>query len=424
MTSIDYEIATSGCMLISSNERFTLSSGQKSNIYMDMRHSLKKPKLFSSLVNEVSQIVKKINGKCVCGVPDGGVPLASAVSLVSQIPLLVARKEEKKHGMGGKFFGGADEYVDEIILIDDVISTGGSLVKAVNLLRDNNYKVSNAIVLVDRLMGGVENLKKINVNVFTVTNIDRIEKSLFNLKKEKDLMECKNLSGKRLIECAKRKKSKIIFSADIVNSSDLLDILEKIGKNICCAKLHSDSIIDFNQDTINSLLELSKKHDFLLMEDRKLADIGSTMEKQLLYGNNQILEWADLITVHGLPGDESILHLSQIIGKEKGLILIGQMSSKNNMFNGLYIQTLINLVYNHSEIFGGIVCQERLLSLPIPHLCPGIKLTEKSDNKGQKYRTPKEAFESGIDFLIVGRDIYQSENIEDTAKEYQINTWL
>jgi uridine monophosphate synthetase len=346
------------------------------------------------------------------------------VALLSQIPLLVARKEEKKHGMGGQFFGGS-ENEDEIILIDDVVSTGGSVVKAVNLLRENGYKVSKAIVLVDRLMGGAESLKKINIDLFTVTNVNKIEESIlvYN-KKDEQLLKCKNLAGKRLVECAKRKKSKIIFSADIVNSSDLLNILDNIGKNICCAKLHSDSVIDFNQDTINSLLGLSKKHDFLLMEDRKLADIGSTMEKQLHYGNNQILKWADLITVHGLPGSESILYLSQIIGKDKGLVLIGQMSSSNNMFNGLYTQTLINLVYNHSEIFGGIVCQERLLSLPIPHLCPGIKLTEKSDNKGQKYRTPKEAFESGIDFLIVGRDIYQSEDIEDTAKEYQVNTWF
>ncbi len=422
MNSIEYEIGTNGCMIISSNEQFTLSSGQKSNIYIDMRHSLKKPQLFSSLANEVSKIIKNLGGKCVCGVPDGGVPLASAVALLSQIPLLVARKEEKKHGMGGQFFGGS-ENEDEIILIDDVVSTGGSVVKAVNLLRENGYKVSKAIVLVDRLMGGAESLKKINVDLFTVTNVDKIEKSLFESKNETKLLECKNLAGKRLIECSKRKKSKIIFSADIVNSSDLLNTLDNIGKNICCAKLHSDSVIDFNQDTINSLLGLSKKHDFLLMEDRKLADIGSTMEKQLHYGNNQILKWADLITVHGLPGSESILYLSQIIGKDKGLVLIGQMSSSNNMFNGLYTQTLINLVYNHSEIFGGIVCQERLLSLPIPHLCPGIKLTEKSDNKGQKYRTPKEAFESGIDFLIIGRDIYQSENIEETAKEYQVNTW-
>ena len=44
MTSIEYEIGTNGCMIISSNEQFTLSSGQKSNIYIDMRHSLKKPK--------------------------------------------------------------------------------------------------------------------------------------------------------------------------------------------------------------------------------------------------------------------------------------------------------------------------------------------------------------------------------------------
>ena len=299
MTSVDYEIATNGCMVISSNERFTLSSGQKSNVYIDMRHSLKNPKLFSLLVNEVSKIVKDINGTCVCGVPDGGVPLASAVSLVSQIPLLVARKEEKKHGIGGQFFGGNDKS-NEVILIDEEISTGGSLIKAVNLLRENNYTVSKAIVLVDRKLGGVENLKKINVELFNVSDVEKIEKSIFEKKKETNLFNCKNLAGKRLVECATRKKSKIIFSADIIRSKELLNILDKIGKYICCAKLHSDSITDFNESTVKSLLELSEKYDFLLMEDRKLADIGSTMEKQMIFGYNQILKWADLITVHGL----------------------------------------------------------------------------------------------------------------------------
>jgi len=69
----------------------------------------------------------------------------------------------------------------------------------------------------------------------------------------------------------------LAFSADVSNKEQLLELLDKIGSEICIVKTHCDIIEDFDHKFVQNLQDLAEKHNFLLFEDRKFADIGSVV---------------------------------------------------------------------------------------------------------------------------------------------------
>ena len=83
------------------------------------------------------------------------------------------------------------------------------------------------------------------------------------------------------------KKTRLCFSADLTNKKDLFNWIHKVGPNICLLKTHIDILDDFDQDVIRELLNLKKKYNFLIFEDRKFSDIGKTFHKKLNSINNE-----------------------------------------------------------------------------------------------------------------------------------------
>lgn len=73
------------------------------------------------------------------------------------------------------------------------------------------------------------------------------------------------------------KRSNLCVSADVHTTYDLLQLAEEVGDYICVLKTHADIIDDFSKDTIKGLQEISRRKHFLLFEDRKFGDIGSTL---------------------------------------------------------------------------------------------------------------------------------------------------
>jgi orotate phosphoribosyltransferase len=94
----------------------------------------------------------------------GGVPLATAVSLKTEIPLLLVRKDAKAYGTRGRFVGDLEKG-DKVILIEDVTTSGGSVLEAINLLRDFGASVDEVITVVDREEGAEANLWNENVTL-------------------------------------------------------------------------------------------------------------------------------------------------------------------------------------------------------------------------------------------------------------------
>lgn len=147
----------------------TLASGQKSNFYLDCKQvsfrgegQLLIGRLFYELMLNLEAEGKKF---AACGgMALGAVPLACATSMTAimqgrELPTIAARKEAKGHGTGSFLEGALTVKAPAtILMVEDVITTGGSTILAAQRFRERGYEVSDVLVLVDRCAGGESNL--------------------------------------------------------------------------------------------------------------------------------------------------------------------------------------------------------------------------------------------------------------------------
>jgi orotate phosphoribosyltransferase len=139
---------------------FVLSSGARSSYYLDVKSALTNPVVLEAVGIEISRIE---SFDIVAGVAIGGVPLAVAVSLVSGRPYAIIRNEEKEHGKTGRIIG--DVNGKGVLLVEDVTTSGGSVLAGIEVLRDAGATVRNVIAVVDRQAGASENLAQAGVHL-------------------------------------------------------------------------------------------------------------------------------------------------------------------------------------------------------------------------------------------------------------------
>src|SRR5665648_180488 len=146
---------------------FTLASGKKSPYYIDIKCASTNPDVLEYIQKQMAAVISTGDLgdiDAVAGVELGGVPLATAVSLYTKLPLIIIRKSSKGYGTGGKIVGDLKEGMT-VVLIEDVTTTGGSVMDAIKEIRQNNGIVTHVITVVDRCEGAYENLKAINVEL-------------------------------------------------------------------------------------------------------------------------------------------------------------------------------------------------------------------------------------------------------------------
>jgi orotate phosphoribosyltransferase len=143
---------------------FTLASGKKSSYYIDIKKASTDPKTLKIIAKGATALINGMNMAVVGGVALGGVPLATAVSLESELPLVIIRKSEKEYGTGGRFIGDFEQGA-RIVLLEDVTTSGGSVKDAIVAIRDAGAVVDTVITVVDRESGATENLASIDVQL-------------------------------------------------------------------------------------------------------------------------------------------------------------------------------------------------------------------------------------------------------------------
>lgn len=149
----------------------------------------------------------------ICGVPYTALPLATLISVENHIPMLMKRKEAKSYGtkklIEGKFSPG-----DNCIIIEDVITSGSSILETTNTLRKEGLKVTKAYVVIDRQQGGKKNLEDHGIKVTSLYTITQLMEYLLD-------------AGKITSEITKN-----VYAYLLLNQAPSIDSLSKLSANL------------------------------------------------------------------------------------------------------------------------------------------------------------------------------------------------
>jgi len=140
---------------------FVLRSGRRSKYYLDKYRFETRPDLLAPLGEAIADAVREHepDASRLAGPELGAVALAAAASLRSGLPFLIVRKEAKGYGTA-KQLEGVFEEGESVCLVEDVVTSGGAAIEAVEALRNAGLRVSNAVCVVDREEGGVDELAR------------------------------------------------------------------------------------------------------------------------------------------------------------------------------------------------------------------------------------------------------------------------
>lgn len=391
---------------------FTLKSGANSKIYFDLRSILSNPKLTHNIMYQMRNIMYKYcsdlnyENTCFVGVPTGAVPIAAIIAHSMSYPIAMVRDAPKEHGLGKQIEGSE---APNVILIEDVITTGGSVEKYAEILEVAGRKIVLIACVLDRESGGVAKLQK-NYRVISMVKIS-------------DFAYPPVIQ--RFLDYRNAKKSNLVVALDHTNPNENVRIAELVAPYVAAFKLHYD-LYQFKEvfgtrtapDFVNDMRLLKEKYNFAIIEDRKFADIAVISLKQWHALPEEYREIIDAVTVHPICGPDVV----KVLSKEVGLLLIHQLSTASNLISQYY-SDCVEEIAKQSENVVGFISQSRIMEggYPIhPYLtfAPGVNLSAKTDDQGQQWSNFKNA-----DFLIVGRGITEADNPAVTAELYRDNFW-
>jgi orotidine 5'-phosphate decarboxylase subfamily 1 len=212
-----------------------------------------------------------------------------------------------------------------------------------------------------------------------------------------------------------QKSSRLVFSPDVNDPEKVLSLIDSVGQHICGVKLHHD-VLEFKNTEqeahfYQELYYLKCKYQFFVIEDRKFADIPTIIVAQMKRILGRSRGVIDLVTIHALMGEETLLEVDATAVKLGiGLLLIHQLSTPGNLMNDNYQAQVEDIV-----ISGKLCCLQGIVSqkkVPgnYPTFTPGISSVDQVE-KMSKNSGPR-------DYIIVGRAIYQASDPESAAKGF------
>lgn len=151
---------------------FTLKSGQTSRLYLNLRKIISYPDLLKQIAEAIYACCALAKPDFICGVPYTALPIATCIALTHQTPMVMRRKETKNYGTKQRIEGDFAEG-QTCLVIEDVITSGASLLETTTDLETAGLIVTDVAALIDREQGGKDTLsKKYRVHtVFTLTDI-------------------------------------------------------------------------------------------------------------------------------------------------------------------------------------------------------------------------------------------------------------
>ena len=164
---------------------FTLASGRKSPYYIDLRLVPSFPHEYRKMIKELQNLIAGDIGfenfHSLVSVPTGGLVVAASLATEIIKPLIYVRKQAKEHGTG-KVVEGVTCQDMKLLMIEDVVTSGGSVINAVKSIKEEKMTVTDAYAIVDRMEGATEALQAEGVKLHSLLTIIDIAQSLFEQK--------------------------------------------------------------------------------------------------------------------------------------------------------------------------------------------------------------------------------------------------
>ncbi|TVR29005.1 MAG: orotidine-5'-phosphate decarboxylase [Spirochaetaceae bacterium] len=441
---------------------FRLKSGVQSPFYLDLRTAVTRPQLCRAMAELLVARTTAVTYDAVVGIPYTAVPIATHMSAITGKPLLQLRKERKHYGTGGLVVG---DYTAGMrcLVVDDLVTTGQSKLETIEALKAEGLRAEHIAVVIDRSSEATAQLATHGLQLHALTSVATLVQTLLRAGRisNADAEAVDNFihsseqsdrsdntavrkptapSGpllQRIRDTMQRKKSNLVLSLDVTDQQRFFAILEACAPSLCMVKTHADIMQGDLNAFSRRLRRTAEQADLLILEDRKFADIGSTVQKQFQAGPARIAEWADLVTVHMIAGEAILDGLlpdsAGAAGADCGALLLARMSSRGNLISQEYTRRVFEIggrrrhqvpgYIGHAEDHAALRALKRQVPPGQLLLVPGVNLSAQGDDLGQQYLDVNSAVSGGADAIIVGRGIYQEQDPAAAAQSYRSAAW-
>lgn len=165
-----------GAVSLRPNDPFTWASGIKSPIYCDNRLTMSYPEVRNEVAEGLVSLINEHFGnvEVIAGTATAGIPHAAFVSEKMNLPMSYVRSSNKKHGKGNQIEG-LVKPGQKVVVVEDLISTGGSAIDAANALKEHGAEVLGIVAIFSyQLQSGAEKLKEAGYPYYTLTDFDAL----------------------------------------------------------------------------------------------------------------------------------------------------------------------------------------------------------------------------------------------------------